>query len=85
LLALTPPPDETQAIKDDVFNENRIGLDHVSFLVPNRESLVNAVQILDGANVSHGEIRDLGSDLGLYVMAFRDPDNIQIELTATYA
>jgi glyoxylase I family protein len=85
LLALTPPPDETQAIQDDVFNENRIGLDHVSFSVPDRESLVTAQQILDGAKVSRGEIKDLGSDMGLYVMALRDPDNIQLELTAPYA
>ena len=37
------------------------------------------------AKVSHGEVRDLGPDLGIYVLAFRDPDNIQIELTAPYA
>ena len=33
LLVLTPPPDLSQAVKDDRFNENRIGLDHVSLSV----------------------------------------------------
>jgi glyoxylase I family protein len=34
--------------------------------------------------VSHGEIKDLGPGMGLYVLALRDPDNIQLELTAPY-
>jgi glyoxylase I family protein len=85
LLVLAPPPDESQKIIDDVFNENRVGLDHLSLSVANRDELVKAVNGFDGAKVSHGEIRDLGSDLGIYVLAFRDPDNIQIELTAPYA
>lgn len=33
----------------------------------------------------HGEVRDLGAGFGIYVMALRAPDNIQIELTAPYA
>ena len=85
LLVLAPPPDPAQKIKNDVFNENRVGLDHLSLSVASREELVNAVQVFDHAKVSHGEVRDLGPDLGIYVLAFRDPDNIQIELTAPYA
>jgi glyoxylase I family protein len=85
LLVLAPPPDPAQQIKNDVFNENRIGLDHLSLSVASREELVNAVQVFDRAKISHGEVRDLGPDLGIYVLAFRDPDNIQIELTAPYA
>jgi hypothetical protein len=34
--------------------------------------------------IPHGEITDLGDVFGLYILAFRDPDNIQLELTATY-
>jgi glyoxylase I family protein len=85
LLVLAPPPDEAQKIKGDVFNENRVGLDHLSLAVPSRDDLVNAAQVFDRSKTSHGEVRDLGSDLGIYVLAFRDPDNIQIELTAPYA
>ena len=85
LLVLAPPPDPAQKINNDVFNENRVGLDHVSLSVTSHEELVKAVEVLDRARVSHGEVRDLGPDLGIYVMAIRDPDNIQIELTAPYA
>jgi len=85
LLVLAPPPDMTQQIKNDKFNENRVGLDHVSLSVPARGILEDAVRVFDQAKVSHGEVRDLGPDLGIYVLAFRDPDNIQVELTAPYA
>ena len=83
VLALTPPPDPAQAIADDRFNENRIGLDHVSFGVGSRADLEAAVALLDEHNVPHGEINDL-APFQIYVLAFRDPDNIQIELTAPY-
>jgi catechol 2,3-dioxygenase-like lactoylglutathione lyase family enzyme len=84
LLVLTPPSDPQQAISNDAFNENRIGLDHVSFSVGSHDELEQAVRLLDERGVPHGEIKDLGPDLGIYVLAFRDPDNIQLELTAPY-
>ena len=70
---------------DDRFDEFRVGLDHVSFTVGSRADLDRAVRILDQWGVPHGEIEDLGSDFGLYVLAFRDPDNIQLELSAAYS
>jgi glyoxylase I family protein len=84
ILALTEAPDPSQAIRDDRFNENRVGLDHLSINVNNRHKLEEAIRCFDEYNVSHGEIKDLGPDLGVYVLAFRDPDNIQLELTAPY-
>ena len=83
VLALTPPPDPVQAIAGDRFNENRIGLDHVSFSVGSKADLEAAVALLDEYNVPHGEINDL-APFQIYVLAFRDPDNIQVELTAPY-
>ncbi len=83
VLALTPPADPAQAIQDDRFNENRLGLDHLSFSVSSHADLENAVQLFDAQGVSHGEIKDLGP-IGIYVLALRDPDNIQIELTAPH-
>jgi catechol 2,3-dioxygenase-like lactoylglutathione lyase family enzyme len=68
----------------DRFDEFRIGLDHLSFTVNSRADLERALEALDQQDVPHGEIEDLGQDFGLYVLAFRDPDNIQLELTATY-
>ena len=82
LLVLGTPPDPAQAIAGDRFDENRVGLDHLSFAVDSRQDLEDAVDLLDREGISHGEIKDLGEGLGIYVLAFRDPDNVQLELTA---
>ncbi|MFN2223994.1 MAG: VOC family protein, partial [Candidatus Promineifilaceae bacterium] len=66
---------------NDRFNENRIGLDHLSFAVDSRQEMERARQLLTEAGVTCGEIRDL-TPFGFSVMAFRDPDNIQLELSA---
>lgn len=84
LVALTPPSDPVQAIANDRFNENRVGLDHVSFAVESREELERAAEFLDAQGVERGEITDL-APFGIYIMAFRDPDNVQLELTAPHA
>jgi glyoxylase I family protein len=69
------------APKGDRFDEDRVGLDHLSFSVPDRASLERAVALLEERGVPHGEITALPS-FGISVLSFRDPDNIQIELTA---
>jgi catechol 2,3-dioxygenase-like lactoylglutathione lyase family enzyme len=76
--------DQGHAAAADRFDEFRVGLDHLSFTVSDRADLDRAIQMLDQRDVPHGEIEDLGKDFGMYVLAFRDPDNIQLELTATY-
>jgi catechol 2,3-dioxygenase-like lactoylglutathione lyase family enzyme len=81
VLAVKPASDPTQAPKDDCFDENRVGLDHLSLSVASLADLEKAVSILDERGVPHGEIKDLG-DMGICVLAFRDPDNIQLELSA---
>lgn len=78
-------PAATQAPAGDRFDENRVGLDHLSFGVGTRQDLETARRALDERNIPHGEIKDLGEAFGLYVLAFRDPDNIQLELSAPYA
>ena len=83
ILALNLSPDPAHAITDDKFDENRVGLDHVSFNVGSHDVLIQASQLFDERGISRGEIKDL-ADLGLYVLAFRDPDNIQLELTAPH-
>jgi glyoxylase I family protein len=77
--------DQGRAQSDDRFDEFRVGLDHISFTVGNRADLERAVRILDQWGVPHGEIEDMGSDFALYVLAFRDLDNIQLELSAAYS
>jgi len=69
------------APENDRFDEDRVGLDHLSFSVDSREELEKAARIFDQRGVPHGEIKTLSS-FGIHVLPFRDPDNIQIELTA---
>jgi glyoxylase I family protein len=85
LLVISPPPDPAKAITNDRFDENRVGLDHLSFNVGSHDELEEAIALFDEKGVSHGEIKDLGPGLGIYVLAFRDPDNVQLELTAAYS
>ena len=81
ILALNEAPDPARAISSDRFDENRVGLDHISFSVGSRNDLEKAIQEFDHLSIPHGEIKDLGG-LDILVLAFRDPDNIQVELTA---
>ena len=83
LMGLSTAPAPEQAIPDDRFNENRVGLDHLSLSVADRAELERAARILTDRGIPHGEIDDL-TPLGISVMTFRDPDNIQLELTAAY-
>jgi glyoxylase I family protein len=85
VLAITSPPDPAEAIIDDRFSENRVGLDHLSLGVGSYEELEDAVRLFDENGVSHGEIKDLGEGFGIYVLAFRDPDNVQLELIAPHS
>ena len=85
LLALGPAYYPAEAIAGDRFSEARVGLDHVSFSVDGLGALEEAAAYFDGQGIERGEIKDLGEGFGIYVMAFRDPDNVQLELTAPYA
>jgi glyoxylase I family protein len=69
------------AAKGDAFDENRVGLDHLSFNVESRAKLNEAIRMLDERGVPRGEVRELTS-FGICVLPFRDPDNIQLELTS---
>ena len=76
LLGLRPVAD-----KGDRFEEDRVGLDHLSFSVESRAALDEAIRLLDERHVPRGEVRELTS-FGICVLPFRDPDNIQLELTS---
>jgi glyoxylase I family protein len=84
LMSLGLPYDPARALGGDEFNENRVGLDHVSFVLPDLQALEDAAVYFDEQGIDHGEVRDLGEGFGIHVMAFRDPDNIQLEFTAPY-
>ena len=81
-LGIGPFPEPATAVKGDRFSENRVGLDHLSFAVPSRKVLEDAVRLLDARGVPHSEVRDLGEAFGIVILIFRDPDNVQLELSA---
>ena len=64
------------------FDSTTTGLDHVSFAVDSRSDLVTAVETLEANGVAHDEIKDIGTG---YILEFRDPDNIALELFAPKA
>jgi glyoxylase I family protein len=63
---------------NSTFDETVTGLDHVSFEVSSRQDLDSAVSFFDAKTIKHGDIKKLSNNL--WVLAFRDPDNIQLEL-----
>jgi glyoxylase I family protein len=65
----------------DHFDENRVGLDHLSFNVTSRAELEEAARLFDEQGVPHGEITRVDG-FGIDILPFRDPDNVQLELTA---
>ncbi|MDQ1743765.1 MAG: glyoxylase family protein [Pseudonocardiales bacterium] len=63
----------------DRFDENRVGLDHLSFLVESLAELEDTARSLDELGVEHAGIKDIGL---AHILEFRDPDNIALELYA---
>jgi glyoxylase I family protein len=68
----------------DRFDPDRVGLDHLSFSVPGRADLEQAVRLFDERGVEHGAITRLAG-FAIDVLPFEDPDGIQLELTAPVA
>lgn len=73
LLGLRPVPAE------DRFDEDRVGLDHLAFRVQSRAELDSAAKHLDDLNIAHEPVKDIGAG---YILEFRDPDDIALELSA---
>jgi glyoxylase I family protein len=69
------------APQGDRYDEDRVGLDHLSFSVASRAELEQAAQLFEERGIPHGEITRLGG-FGIDILPFRDPDNIALELTA---
>ena len=71
---------EHRAGSKDVFDETRIGLDHLSFGVTDRADLDVWVTRLEAAGAGYSQIATANSIPGAAVVVFRDPDNIQLEI-----
>lgn len=67
-----------QPIEGDRFSEFRIGLDHLSFTATSSEALRELAERLLAAGVDTQGVEQFGPTGNWYV-AFRDPDNIQLE------
>lgn len=63
----------------DRFDEDRVGLDHIAFRLASKDELDSAAAHLDELGVVHEPVKDIGPS---YILEFRDPDNIALELTA---
>jgi glyoxylase I family protein len=66
-------------VADDRFDEDRTGLDHLAFRLVSKSELDDAAAHLDSLRVAHEPIKDIGV---MYILEFRDPDNIALELVA---
>jgi glyoxylase I family protein len=66
-------------VATDRFHEDRCGLDHIAFRLNSKAELDAAAVHLDDVGVPHEPVKDLGPS---YILEFRDPDNIALELTA---
>lgn len=64
-------------VAHDSFDENRVGLDHLSLTVDSHDDLRAAATMLDEMGVPREPIKDIGTG---YILEFRDPDNIALEL-----
>jgi glyoxylase I family protein len=60
------------------FDEFRIGLDHLEFLVTHRDDLNTWVARLDELGIRHSGVKEPSYTANVMV-TFRDPDNIQLE------
>jgi glyoxylase I family protein len=70
------------AADKDRFDEDRTGLDHLSFAVASKADLEDAARRLDELDLAHEPVKDIGSG---YLLEFRDPDNTALELFAPAA
>jgi glyoxylase I family protein len=71
---------EHRAGRKDIFDETRIGLDHLSFGVTGRAELDAWVTRLQAARAGYSQVTRANSIRGAAVVVFRDPDNIQLEI-----
>ena len=67
-------------VATDRFDENRAGLDHIAFRTGSKAELDAAAAHLDDLGIPHEPVKDIGPS---YILEFRAPDNIALELTAS--
>jgi catechol 2,3-dioxygenase-like lactoylglutathione lyase family enzyme len=76
-LGLNTPWHEISA-EERRFDEARVGMDHVGFRVASPDDVQRAAEHLDAMGVPHSGVKP-GRMPDSVLVAFRDPDNIQLE------
>jgi glyoxylase I family protein len=76
-LGLNTPWHEISA-EERRFDEARVGLDHVGFRVASPDDVRRAAEHLDTMGIPHSGVKP-GRMPDSVLVAFRDPDNIQLE------
>jgi glyoxylase I family protein len=66
-------------VATDRFDEDRTGLDHLCLRVGSRSELDDAATLLDDLGAVREPIKEIGHG---YILEFRDPDGIALELIA---
>jgi glyoxylase I family protein len=66
-------------VATDSFDDDRAGLDHLAFRIAGKDELDNTARHLDELGIAHEPVKDIGV---AYILEFRDPDNIALELSA---
>ena len=67
-----------QPAPNERFSEFRFGLDHLSFTAPSKEALPELADKLIAAGADTKGVEQF-IHTGIWYVAFRDPDNIQLE------
>lgn len=71
----------TAAVAGEPFDERRAGLDHVALRVTDRAALDAWVDRFRELGVLHSEVKP-GATPGSWLVTFRDPDGLQLEVFA---
>jgi glyoxylase I family protein len=66
-------------VASDSFDEDKTGLDHVAFAVADQAAIEEAAAHLDSLGIDHEGVKDIGQG---WILEFRDPDNIALEIFA---
>ena len=76
VLGLDFHPDAERAM----FDPRRTGLDHLAIRVDDRSDIDAWVAHLDAVGIEHGQLFSVDEPLPYALVAFRDPDEIPVEL-----
>lgn len=71
----------TAAVAGEPFDERRAGLDHLALRVTGRAALDAWAERFEALGIPHSEVKP-GATPGSFLVTFRDPDGLQLEVFA---